>query len=124
MDISSSVGVLLAECTQFFDTLVDARGADTHSVHEESYAGNKSASTSSQIIWPIKLCVSWIRWVSSLGTISARSQSAAIRPPSRPSKPMTVTPCLCACSHANATFGDCPEVEMAKHASPLTPRAS
>src|SRR5258708_38913380 len=100
------------------------RGLLTPLPRERFYSENISVSTNSHRICPIKLCVSCMRCVSLLSTISARSQSDFTLPPSRPSKPITMITCSRACSQAATMFGEVPEVEIARQTSPFAPSAS
>ena len=82
------------------------------------HAPTSLSSKSSQIVWPIVMCISCIRGVDLQGTHKQRSHTARMRPPVSPVRPMTVTSHWRAASTARRIFGLLPLVDIASSTSP------
>ncbi len=69
-------------------------------------------------MWPIVMCASWTRGVSSLGTPTQCSTTAFAFPPCEPVSATVVMPSSCAASRPLTTFAALPLVEMPSATSP------
>ena len=79
-----------------------------------SHAPASLSSRSSQIVWPMVMCISCIRGVDLVGTHKQRSHTARILPPVSPVRPMIAALHSRAASIARRIFALLPLVEIAR----------